>query len=128
MSQNVFLASVLSVVAATGHAGEWANMATYDTMVEGHICDVSISPGGHEDIDCPEGNPEITASGVISATGISVTGAISTTSLFISGAHINVAASPTDGQALVYNGSTGVWEPGNAEASSITGITISNPW
>jgi len=125
--KKLFLASILSVVAATGHAGEWVNLGTVSNTVAGHICDVVISPGGYPDIDCPEGNPEITASGVISATGISVTGAISTTSLFISGAHINVAASPTDGQALVYNGSTGVWEPGNAEASSITGITISNP-
>jgi len=106
---GVFLGFFL--VVGQAQAGEWANMATYDKMVEGHICDVSISPGGFTDVDCPETNPEILADGTISATGISVTGAISTSSLSVAGKQINLA-SPTDGQVLVYNASAGVWEPG----------------
>jgi len=70
------------------YAGEWANIATSSNTVPGHICDVNISPLGNYDIDCPETNPEIIASGVISATGISVTGTISTTSLTVNGAAV----------------------------------------
>jgi len=72
------------------HAGEWANIATSSNTVPGHICDVNTSPQGNYDIDCPETNPEITASGVISATGISVTGAIS---LFVNGTPLSAVGS-----------------------------------
>jgi len=78
---------------AGAHAGEWVNLGTTSNTVADHICDVVISPGGYPDIDCPETNPEITASGVISATGISVTGAISTTSLFVNGTPLSAVSS-----------------------------------
>jgi len=92
-AKKFFSLVYLSVVAATGHAGEWANIATSSNTVPGHICDVNTSPLGNYDIDCPETNPEITASGVISATGISVTGAISTTSLFVNGTPLSAVGS-----------------------------------
>jgi len=127
-THQIFLGLFLGCLLVFGqaHAGEWANMATYDKMVEGHMCDVSISPRGFTDIDCPETNPEVTASGIISATGISVTGAISTSSLFVNGTEVlgsgggggatllnelsDVSATtPTEGDLLYFNGS--VWTP-----------------
>lgn len=72
--------ALLLLVTTSTSAQEWGGIATYNTMEEGHICDVSISPGGHGDIDCPATNPEILADGTISATsfagdgsGISIT-------------------------------------------------------
>jgi len=81
------------LVVGHAHAGEWANIATSSNTVPGHICDVNTSPQGNYDIDCPETNPEITASGIISATGISVTGAISTTTLFVNGTPLSAIGS-----------------------------------
>jgi len=83
----IYLFGFLAVIAHV-QAGEWVNIGIVSNTVPGHICDIVVSSGGHNDIDCPETNPEITASGVISATGISVTGAISTTSLFVNGTEI----------------------------------------
>jgi len=84
---GVFLGLFLScfLIVGQAHAGEWANLGTTSTTEPAHLCDIVVSPGGYHDIDCSGNNPEITASGVISATGISVTGAISTTSLFVNG-------------------------------------------
>jgi len=60
------------LIVGQAHAGEWANIATSSNTVEGHICDVSISPGGFTDVDCPETNPEIMADGTISASSVHV--------------------------------------------------------
>jgi len=122
ISLGLFLGFFL-VVGQT-QAGEWANMATYDKMVEGHICDVSISPGGFTDVDCPETNPEILADGTISATGISVTGAISTTSLFVNGTEVTGGGGGTSddlgnhtaSQTLNLNGN---WLSGDGDAEGL---------
>lgn len=104
---TLIIFGLLSVTYAV-HAGEWANMATYDEMVESHICDVSISPGGHVDVDCPETNPDILADGTISATAFIGNGASLT--------NVSATLVPTspggcsDGDVAAWNNSASTFE------------------